>query len=130
MAMIIAFGLVLAINFNSRIAAGQPILEYYDEVRGDVERLRSEQGTLVAERDFSSSDRFVEQWARSEGKMIRQGEILVIPVPAGNTANNQPTPIPMPAVPIQTSPPQPENWMVWWELFFDSPPPNFSQTLP
>ncbi len=82
-AMIIAFGLILAINFSSRIAAGQPLQEAYREVEAEVEQLQAEQATLTTQRDYSQSDAYVEQWARGEGKMIRDGETLVVPVPAG-----------------------------------------------
>lgn len=122
-AMIVAFGLILAINFSSRIAAGQPLLEMYEDAQAEVERLRVEQATLVAIRDYSQRDAYVEQWARSEGKMVRDGEILVIPVPAG-VANLQPTPVAEPTIPVETAPPSPQNWMLWWALFFDSPPPR------
>jgi cell division protein FtsB len=124
-AMVIAFGLILVINFSSRIAAGQPLMEKYEDVEAEVERLREEQATLIAVRDYSQSDAYVEQWARSEGKMVREGEVLVIPVPAGAPASSdaEPTPAPVPTVPVQTTDPEPENWMLWWSLFFDDPPP-------
>jgi len=125
-AMIIAFGLVIAINFSSRIAAGQPLMEVYDEVQTEVAQLEREQATLVALRDYSQSDAYVEAWARGEGKLVREGEVLVVPVPA-NASAAQPTPVPVPTVPVETSPPQPENWMLWWSLFFDSPPPELTR---
>jgi cell division protein FtsB len=123
-AMIIAFGLILAINFSSRIAAGQPLEEMYAHVNAEVAQLQAEQATLIAVRDYSRSDAYVEQWARSEGKMVREGEVLVIPVPAGARNPAEPTPAPMPTIPVETTDPAPENWMLWWALFFDSPPPT------
>jgi cell division protein FtsB len=124
-AMIIAFGLILAINFSTRIAASQPLEEVYGEVQTEIAFLEREQATLVAQRDFSQSDAYVEQWSRSEGKMVREGEVLVIPVPANQGA--PPTPVPVPTIPVQTSAPQPENWMLWWALFFDAPPPELNR---
>ncbi|MEL6149570.1 MAG: septum formation initiator family protein [Chloroflexota bacterium] len=123
-AMIIAFGLILAINFSSRIAAGQPLQERFNDVEAEVEQLREEQATLNAVRDFSQGDSYVEQWARSEGKMVRENEILIVPVPAVAPVAAQPTPTPGPVIPVQTTDPQPENWMLWWQLFFDGPPPG------
>ena len=119
---ILAVGLLLAINFSSRIAAGQPLQETYDQVVQEVEDLRAEQADLVVERDYVRSDAYVERWARDEGKMVRGGEVLVIPVPAGVSA--EPTPSFQADVPIETSPPEPESWEVWWGLFFDSEPPE------
>jgi cell division protein FtsB len=123
-AMIIAFGLILAINFSSRIAAGQPLSEVYSDAQTEVALLEREQATLVALRDYSQSDAYVEQWARSEGKMVREGEVLIVPVPGG-IGNAPATPVPVPTIPVQTSPPQPDNWMIWWSLFFDGSPPEF-----
>jgi cell division protein FtsB len=122
-AMIIAFGLILAINFSTRIAAGQPLVETYVQMQTEVAALQQEQATLIARRDYSQSDTYVEQWARGEGKMIRDGEVLVVPVPAvpGATAA---TPQPTPSVQVQTTSPELENWMLWWALFFDEPPPS------
>jgi cell division protein FtsB len=123
-AAILAIGLILAINFSTRIASNRTQREIYADVEAEVERLTAEQATLIAERDYVQSDVFVEQWARGEGKMVRAGEVLVVPlVPID--ALVQSTPVPRSVVEVQTSPPQPENWMLWWALFFDSPPPNF-----
>jgi cell division protein FtsB len=122
-AAILAIGLILAINFSTRIAAGQPIQQAYDRVLAEIDQLKQEQANLIAERDYARSDAFVEQWARDEGKMVRDGEVLVIPVPAG--ISEQPTPIPENAINLQTTPPEPEPWTLWWSLFFDDPPPKF-----
>lgn len=127
-AVILAVGLILAINFSSRIAAGQPLLVAYNNVQTEIARLRTEQEALLQERDFALSDAFVEAWARESGKMIRPGEKLVIPVPSGNTV--LPTPTPVPLTDFDTGLVEPEPWQLWWVLFFDSPPPNFAQENP
>lgn len=122
-AMILAIGLILAINFSSRISAGQPLQEAHSGVAAEIEQLQQEQATLIARRDHVRSDVYVEQWARDEGKLVRPGEVLVIPVPSGSVV--EPTPAPTPNIPIETSPPEPETWLVWWSLFFDGEPPQF-----
>jgi cell division protein FtsB len=122
-AAILAIGLILAINFSSRITAGQPLQEAYDQVQAEIEALQQEQAALLVERDYVESDAYVEQWARDEGKMIRTGEVLIIPVPSGTVI--EPTPLPQLDIPVETTPPEPEPWMLWWSLFFDSPPPRF-----
>ena len=38
---------------------------------------------MTAQRDYVLSDAYVEQWARGDGKMVRPGEVLVVPVPSG-----------------------------------------------
>jgi cell division protein FtsB len=122
-AAILAIGLFLAIGLSQRITAGQPLQDAYDRVEEEIDGLQQEQGELLATRDYVQSDAFVEQWARDEGKMIRPGEVLIIPVPAGGVV--VPTPVAEVDVPIETTPPEPEPWMLWWRLFFDSPLPQF-----
>jgi len=122
-AAILAIGLILAINFSSRIAASQPLEDAYRRVQNEIEQLRQEQARLIEERDYARSDAYVESWARDEGKMVRAGEVLIIPVPSG--INVEPAASSSPAVPIETAPPEPENWTLWWALFFDGVPPQF-----
>ncbi|PJF40718.1 MAG: hypothetical protein D6737_03500 [Chloroflexi bacterium] len=122
-AAVLAIGLILAISFSSRITENQPLQETRNDVQRQIEELREIQATLVAERDFVASDAYVEQWARDEGKMVRPGEHLVIPVPSG--INIEATPVPEINVPIQTAPPEKKPWELWWLLFFDSDPPQF-----
>jgi cell division protein FtsB len=122
-AAILAIGLALAISLSSRILAGQPLEEAYDRVLDEIDQLKREQAALIAERDYVRSDAYVEQWARDEGKMIREGEFLVIPVTSGITDETVPTP--ETAFNVETTLPEPEAWRLWWSLFFDSPPPDF-----
>lgn len=122
-AAILAIGLILAINFSTRITAAQPLQQLYAQVSQEIEQLKQDQASLITERDYVQSDAYVESWARDDGKMVRPGEILVIPKPVGVSA--APTPIPPPDIPLETEPPEPETWQVWWALFFDSPPPKF-----
>lgn len=59
--------------------------------------------------------------------MVRPGQVLVVPLPAGGTTVDSAAAQAFtgPFVEVETSPPRPENWMLWWNLFFDSPPPEF-----
>ncbi|MFO7322602.1 MAG: septum formation initiator family protein [Chloroflexota bacterium] len=122
-AAILAVGLLLAINFRSRIDAGQSLQEAYNRVVAEVAELREQQAALLAERDYVRSDAYVERWARDAGKMVRPGEVLIVPVPAGVSLPS--TPEPEITVPIETTPPEPEPWRLWWSLFFDGPPPEW-----
>jgi cell division protein FtsB len=124
-AVILAIGLILTINFSSRIAAGRPLLEAYEEVKREITALEAEQARLIAERDYALNDYYVEQWARGRGKMVRAGEKLIIPVPSQTTILATPVPIEIGA--FDSGYTQPENWELWWSLFFDSPPPSLDE---
>jgi cell division protein FtsB len=121
-AVILAVGLILALNFSSRISATQPMQREYQRALAEIEQLQTEQAELIRLRDYVRSDAYVQQWARSDGKMARPGEVLIVPVPLDNSG----APTPTPAVnldDLRTTPIEPEPWEVWWALFMDSPPP-------
>ncbi len=123
-AAILSIGLILAINFSTRISAGQPLQAAYNRVQDEIEQLQAEQVDLTALRDYGRSDAYVERWARDDGKMIRPGELLIIPVPSGRSL--EPTPDAQVSIgDVRTTPNDPQSWMLWWQLFFDSPPPDF-----
>lgn len=122
-AAILAIGLILGLNFTSLVASGQPLQELFRQVNSEIERLQQEQAALIQERDYAQSDAYVARWARSEGKLVLPGEVLVIPVPSGVQA--EATLVAEPTVAIETRPPEPEPWQVWWAMFFDSAPPKF-----
>jgi cell division protein FtsB len=122
-ATILAVGLLLGINFSNRIAAGQRVEQDRESLEQEIATLEIEQATLQAELDYARSDEYVEDWARNEGKMVREGEVLIVPVPAGNPL---PTATPPPAAPVDLFAEEEESvetWRVWWGLFFDSEPP-------
>lgn len=60
---------------------------------------------------FANSTAAVEQWARTDGHYIQEGDLPVVPVGVPGAAPiEQSTPIPT-ATPMQ-------KWEVWWQLFF------------
>ncbi len=122
-AAILSIGLILAINFSARIAAGQPLQEAYSRVKGEIATLDVQHADLTAQRDYVLSDAYVEAWARADGKMVRDGEVLVVPVPA--SADVETTPEPQVDIQdVQLTPTETPPWVLWWQIFFDSPPPR------
>jgi cell division protein FtsB len=124
-AAIIAIALILAINFSSRIASGQPLQQTYDQVMAELAELREQQLALTQERDYVRSDAYVERWARSEGKLIRPGEVLYVPVPSAASVASEQIDVESAGIEVETSPREPDPWLVWWRLFFDATPPEF-----
>lgn len=122
-AAILSIGLILAINFSSRIAAGQPLQAAYTRVGDEIEQLKTQQAQLTAQRDYVLSDAYVAQWARADGKMILPGEVLIVPVPSGAVAEVTPEPLAS-SEQVRAQNDQPQPWTLWWQIFFDSPPPN------
>ncbi len=85
--------------------------------------LEAQQIELRKERDYAESDAKVEQWAHSDGKMVREGEVLVIPIP-GREPEITPTATP-PAALVRAAAEEDKepSWHLWWQLFFEGDPP-------
>ncbi len=119
---ILAISLLLAISFSGRIAAGHQVDSEHAKLIGVIGTLRSQATALKGEYNYVNSDAFIDAWAHGEGKMVKDGEVLVIPVPGVVTP--QPTPTPFIAAPDSQATPQNQTWLLWWKLFFDVPPPD------
>lgn len=122
-ALILSIGLLLVINFSGRIARGQQMEAERRRLQATIDVLEFHREELLRERNYASNDVSIEDWAHREGKMVREGEILIIPIPGGLV---EPTPTPTPQALIVAPPtPKPEqaSWNLWWNLFFDGPAP-------
>ena len=76
-----------------------------------VAGLEAEAVALQTQMAGVTSEAVIESWAHSEGKLVRDGEKLIIPIaPPGAPTPGLPTPTPYP------EPPSP--WLVWRELLF------------
>ncbi len=121
-ALILSIGLLLVINFSGRIARGQQMEAERQRMQATITVLERQKLDLLRTRDYAANDASIEYWAHTEGKMVRDGEVLVIPVPGNIEA---PTAAPPPPVylptPVQEQ--KTPNWRLWWSLFFDGDPP-------
>ena len=122
LAVALAFGLALTLNFSGRIKLDRDLGRIHARFTAEIEGLLDEQQALIEELSYVKSDAYVEYWARDEGKMIREGEVLIMP--KSNGAQEAAPTSDVPLVEFQTTAPEPQNWELWWALFFDIPPPR------
>lgn len=103
--------ILMVVDFNRRLE----VLNSLDKQAG----IRQAQATqAVATRSaletqvaFAGSTEAVNDWARTEGHYVKEGDQPVVPVgQPGSTplVTVEPTPTPTPL----------SNWQVWWNLFF------------
>ncbi|MGJ3238222.1 MAG: hypothetical protein ACFE0Q_05900 [Anaerolineae bacterium] len=131
-AVILAIALMLAVQFSARINDERNLTRIRASVEEEIALLRDEQGTLIDELAFVQSDAYVEQWARGEGRMVRDNMVLVIPLASSDIAPAEPQSQPDESAPstvnLETTLPEPASWELWWALFFDIPPPRFDNS--
>jgi cell division protein FtsB len=118
LAALIVVGGRLVYDFSQRIIEGQQKSSEQQQLQEEIEQLREEWRQLEAAKAYYSSPAYVEIWAHDDGKMVRDGEILIIPL-YDETAPEALAP----ASDVQVQEPLP-SWRVWWALFFDNPPPG------
>lgn len=122
LAVALSIGLILTLNFSSRITLDRDLGRIHARFTAEIDALLDEQQGLVEQLSYVKSDAYVEYWARDEGKMIREGEVLIMPKSSGVPPSARRPSIRL--VEFQTTAPEPENWELWWALFFDGPPPK------
>jgi cell division protein FtsB len=103
--------LSVIINFSNRIQAEKRISAEANQLRMEVTALAATEQALATDLAYVKSDAYVEYWAHTEGRMVRPGEVLVVPVPAQVASL---TPVPQPPPPAEPV----NNLQIWWELFF------------
>ncbi len=106
--IILAF---VVLEFNRRLEELNVLNKQNDLVRAQATQAVQTQVSLQTQVAYAGSTTAVEQWARTEGKYIQDGDLPVVPVAQpGSAPLELNTPVPQPT-------PQP-NWQIWWDLFF------------
>lgn len=104
--------ILFVIEFNSRLEELNRLTEQRDNIRALATQAMQTQIALQTQVAYAGSDDAVEEWARTEGHLMQEGDQPVIPLgmPGSDPVvvnTPQPTPTPM------------QNWEIWWTLFFE-----------
>lgn len=103
--------ILVVIEFNTRLEELNRLNEQRNEVRAVATQAQQTQMALLTQVAYGGSTAAVEEWARTEGHYVQEGDQAVIPVgQPGSEPVIAATPLPIPT-PMQ-------NWEVWWNLFF------------
>ena len=101
----------VVLEFNRRLEGLKLLNDQADLVHVQVTQAVQTQYALQTAVAYANSTAAVEEWARTDGHYIRDGDLPVVPVGVpGATPIVISTPIPLPT-PMQ-------NWEVWFNLFF------------
>ena len=111
-------GLLIMLDFNRRQAEAQRLEADRGVAATEVAQLENEHLALQTQVAYATTDSAVVAWAHEQGKLTQNNEVLVVPL--------LPTPVPSPAAPPPQAPPARPAWILWWDLFLDTPPPATS----
>jgi len=99
------------LEFNRRLDELNMLSEQKDLMQSQATQAIQTQQVLQTQVAFAGSTAAVEEWARTDGHYIQNGDLPVVPVAVPGTAPLElHTPVP-PPTPVQ-------KWEVWWDLFF------------
>ncbi|HEY5729261.1 MAG TPA: hypothetical protein VIS72_04370 [Anaerolineales bacterium] len=101
----------VVLEFNRRLEELSLLSDQANLARTEATEIMQTQVALQTAVAHANSTAAVEEWARTDGHYIKEGDLPVVPVGAPGAAPielNTPVPIPTPM----------RNWEVWRELFF------------
>jgi hypothetical protein len=103
--------ILIMVELNSRLEELNRLNDQLDQVRLAATHSVQTQVALETQLAYAGSNQAVEEWARTEGHYMQEGDQPVVPI--GQPGSDPiviatPTPVPTPM----------QNWQVWWGLFF------------
>lgn len=101
----------VVLEFNRRLEELRVLNRQNQMIQTQATQAIQTQFALQTQVAYAGSNAAVEEWARTDGHYIQDGDLPVVPVEqpgAPLAAVATPTPIPT----------QASNWEVWWGLFF------------
>jgi cell division protein FtsB len=99
------------LEFNRRLEEFNTLSEQNELMQLQATQAIQTQHILQTQVAYAGSTAAVEEWARTDGHYIQDGDIPIVPVGQPGAAPivfNTPAPSPTPM----------QKWDVWWDLFF------------
>ena len=113
--VVIAIGILvlvfIVLEFNRRLEELNMLNAQRTLVQMQATQAVQTQLALQTQVAYAGSNAAVEEWARTDGHFIQDGDLPVVPL-------GQPAAPPIEAGTPTPIPTQPANWEVWWDLFF------------
>jgi hypothetical protein len=101
----------IVLEFNRRLEELNMLNQQSELVQTQATQAVQTQLALQTQVAYAGSNAAVEEWARTDGHYIKDGDLPVVPLEQpGSAPIQESTPTPIPT--------QPANWEVWWDLFF------------
>ena len=110
--IIILLAVYLIIDLNTRLSTLSFLENQESTLQADVVHLQGTLDTVNDRINYAGSDTAVEEWARQQGLMRKEGDHVIIPLPGDYSTM---TPTPFPEIIVTPAP----NWEIWKSLIFD-----------
>ena len=101
----------IVLDFNQRLEELNLLNKQNEFVQAQGTQAIQTQSALQTQVAYAGSTNAVEEWARTDGHYIQNGDLPMVPI--GQPGS---TPIEM-TTPAPSSTPM-ANWQIWWDLFF------------
>ena len=104
-------GILILGDLNRRMSDARRLERDATLLETEVTALEGEGARVETQIASAGDDAVVERWARTQAKLTRDGEVLIVPIPIGGYVEPPlPTPTPVPEPPSRLE--------VWWLLLF------------
>jgi hypothetical protein len=103
--------IILILDLNNRLGELFRLSSLEQTAQVEVNILEQTKQALQTQIAYATSDLAVEDWAYEEGRMAREGDQLVIPLPPVDYT-------PEPFFQATPTPQKVESWQIWWALIF------------
>ena len=101
----------VVLEFNRRLEELNVLNRQNQMIQIQATQAIQTQFALQTQVAYAGSSAAVEEWARTDGHYVQDGDLPVVPVgQPGAPPMESSTPTPVPT--------QLPNWKVWWDLFF------------
>ena len=110
--ILILLAVYLIIDLYTRLSTLGFLENQEATLQTDVENLQGTLDTVNDRINYAGSDTAVEEWARQQGLMRKEGDHVIIPLPGEYSTM---TPTPFPEIIVTPAP----NWEIWKSLIFD-----------
>jgi hypothetical protein len=101
----------IVLEFNRRLEELNMLNEQSQLIQTQATQAIQTQFALQTQVAYAGSDAAVEEWARTDGHYIKDGDLPVVPLA-------QPGAVPAEANTPTPAPTRLATWQVWWNLFF------------
>ena len=101
----------IVLEFNRRLEELKLLDKQYELVQAQATQAAQTQMALQTQVAYAGSDAAVDEWARTDGHYIQEGDLPVVPLGQPGVA-----PVEL-STPVPTATPM-TNVQIWWDLFF------------